>query len=611
MSEEKEKIPVEEVKFLPNAEETKGDADVEKGKPRNGGAFVGLNKDQLQRYADDPYWVRTRKILFITFWVVWVGMVAAAVIIIVLSPKCPPRPEQKWWETSVFYRADVRTFKDSDADGVGDLAGIAEKLGYVVDLVGSGGAVLLSTVFQTGSRDPLRRDVTDFKTIDGEIGNMDNLRDLVKAFHKKGVKVVLEVDPNHSSKEHPFFKDSQKNLTAYRNFYVWKASKPNDATKDAWNNDATRGEFYYGAHGGNLPGFNLKEQAVKDELIASLLFWLREEGVDGFLVSGPELGAGNAYEPESAEFVHELRAAFDAIGDDTGKDRALIVRLGGGGNATQRSIFYGSSKAAGANMIINDRVIKAVGECGGDLGTCLGDAVKASNNIVQESHQARHNGDRAWGNWAVSSVAAGRIASNVDARFIDAFNLLLLTLKGTPMVLYGDELGMKDVTPGNRSSAKTQSVMQWESGALGGFTTAQRAKYSVNGDVDTVNVKHQLALGHDSSSLLAFKSFVELRSNNSFVYGEMEGFSGSNGLVSFVRKAEGHPSFLIAVNLGEHDVIAPASASRPKDGTKAVVVVTTPGAHEGFKVGTKLDFENDKPNLLLKPGVGVVIKMPR
>ena len=95
-------------------------------------------------------------------------------------------------------------------------------------------------------------------------------------------------------------------------------------------------------------------------------FWLREEGVDGFLVSGAELfieDAGNSYQPASAEFVQVLRKAFDEVATDTGKDRALIVRLGGDGNATQKSIFYGTADVAGANLIANDRVAKDLSEC--------------------------------------------------------------------------------------------------------------------------------------------------------------------------------------------------------------------------------------------------------
>ena len=123
-------------------------------------------------------------------------------------------------------QVDVRTFKDSDGDGVGDLAGLNDKLGYLADLVGSGGAIVLRSIFQTSRQDPLRRDVVDFKAVDGEIGNAESLKQLVKAAHKKGIKVALEIDPNHAGKEHQFFKDSVNNVAGYADFFVWEDAKP-------------------------------------------------------------------------------------------------------------------------------------------------------------------------------------------------------------------------------------------------------------------------------------------------------------------------------------------------------------------------------------------------
>ena len=100
------------------------------------------------------------------------------------------------------------------------------------------------------------------------------------------------------------------------------------------------------------------------EIIAGLDFWLREEGIDGFLVSGAEYfveDAGNAFQPESAEVIQAFRTAFDQVGADTGKDRALIVSLSGDGNATQRSLFYGTQQKGGANIVVNDRLADVLG----------------------------------------------------------------------------------------------------------------------------------------------------------------------------------------------------------------------------------------------------------
>lgn len=600
MSGDADKVPVEEVKFLPNGDDPKSESDLEKGKVKKADpdAFVGLTKEELQQFADDPFWVRTRRILFILFWVLWVGMIVAAVIIIVVTPKCPARPDQKWWETSVVYTVDVRTFKDSDGDGIGDLAGVKEKLGYIVDLVGSSGAIALRSIFQTSRKDPLRRDVIDFKTVDGEIGNAEDLKQLVKAAHKKGVKIILEMDPNHTGKEHQFFKDSVDNVAAYADFYVWDLT-----TGSAWTNDPKRGEFYYAANGADFPNLNLKNEAVKEELISTLQFWLMEEGIDGFVVSAVE------NEPESADFVHEIRAAFDGIASDTGKDRALFVRAGS--DPATASVFYGSADAAGAHLVLNHGIVENLknNTCKGAMGKCLANVVGDAKLIVQESHQVKHNKDRPWLNWALSAVGTGRIASAVDEKFVDALNILVLTLKGTPVLMYGDELGMKD----GAGKPSTLSVMQWDSDAdTAGFTSAAKAKFPVNADIATNNVKFQLAHGRDESHLKAFKEIAALRSGNSFAYGKLQHVASDDaGLLTFVRNAEGHPAFYIAVNLGSQPTIVPGKnlGTEIKLPSVASVVFATPGAHGDFKAGTEIDLTTQ--HLLLQPGDGVIIKLGR
>jgi len=511
---ETEKIPIEEVKFLP--------VDPEKGKDngKKTSDFVGLTKEELQEFADDPFWVRTRKILFVLFWVVWVGMVAAAVIIIVLSPKCPARPNQKWWETSAVYRVETKGFKDSDGDGLGDLKGLKDKLKYISSL--GVGAVCLAPlpeeIFKAGGKTP--------------VGSHSDLKALIKAAHKKGVKVVIE-------KEGPL--------------------DPNE-----------------------------EKVAAEAEL-------LKTTQIDGIFV----------IDPQSMEAVVALRTAFDALGKDTGKDRALIVKPNGG-NATQRSMYYGTAEAAGAHIVLNERLVGLAAD-----PEKLEKAIEDTMTITRESNQPKHNDNRAWFNWALSTLAGGRLANNVDEKFVDAFNVLMLTLPGTPIIKYGDELGLK--TPnGFVEGTKASLTMQWSDQKNGGFSDADEINtdLATSPDFETVNVKFQNAVGGGDSHLMTFKNVTELRSKNSLAYGEYQPITfGTGNLFTFLRHAKGHPAFFVAVNLGERAAIVPGPgfATSGIVGNGCEVVVTTPSAHKDISVGKTVYFKDS--HFLVKPGDGVVCQM--
>merc|ERR1711874_56656 len=151
------------------------------------GQYEGLSKEELMKFANDPYWVRLRWILFALFWVIWVAMLVASIVIIINAPKCPSPEPNQWWQKNAMYKVDVRKFNDFD--------GIRNELDY---LVGSGVGKVYITSFTKPS--PSKNDgVLDYKTINPNYGTVDDWKSLVQDFQMRDQKVVIDFIPNHAS----------------------------------------------------------------------------------------------------------------------------------------------------------------------------------------------------------------------------------------------------------------------------------------------------------------------------------------------------------------------------------------------------------------------------
>ncbi len=169
------------VTFSGGASAGKAEADVEKGTNGEAAAVASsdkervtaLTKAELMKYAKDPKWVRLRWILFILFWLAWVGMLVAAVVIIILAPKCPTPPPKQWWQKAPVYEVYVKSFKDSNGDGVGDLKGVESKLDYLKDL--GVGSVWLTPVYKSPMKDN-GYDIEDHKDIDPMFGTIRDFK---------------------------------------------------------------------------------------------------------------------------------------------------------------------------------------------------------------------------------------------------------------------------------------------------------------------------------------------------------------------------------------------------------------------------------------------------
>merc|ERR1712080_469762 len=169
----------EDTKVKITSNETKIDMEKEKKEVEAEG-FKGLSKDELMQYANDPFWVRLRWILFVLFWVIWVAMLAASIAIIVYTPKCPSPEPKVWWQKGPVYKASVKDFPDVDNDGQGDLKGMKESADYLV-------SAWVGTVAQ-------------------ERGSMEDWKDLVTALQDRNIRVMVEMDPTSTS-EHLWYEE--------------------------------------------------------------------------------------------------------------------------------------------------------------------------------------------------------------------------------------------------------------------------------------------------------------------------------------------------------------------------------------------------------------------
>ena len=285
-------------------------------------AFNSLEKDDVKIAFDDSPDAplkptekeiaahrKTRLILVALFGVVVLVLVVVAIIIIAVSPRCSPKTtpapgkanetgDDSWWKHAVIYQLYPRSFFDNSGDGNGDLKGISSKLDYFAEL--GVNALLLNPIYKSNGG----YDVENYTSIDTLFGNMDDFENLLKDAKEKGLKIIMDFIPNHTSKKHPWFEESKKSKTGpKRDWYIWRNGTGDNGTEppnnwlsvsggSAWTYDSTSKQFYLHQFKEEQPDLNLRNQEVKDELKKAMKFWL-DKGVDGFRFDSVQYYAEN------------------------------------------------------------------------------------------------------------------------------------------------------------------------------------------------------------------------------------------------------------------------------------------------------------------------------
>ena len=285
-------------------------------------AFNSLEKDDVKIAFDDSPDAplkptekeiaahrKTRLILVALFGVVVLVLVVVAIVIIAVSPRCSPKTtpapgkanetdDDSWWKHAVIYQLYPRSFFDNSGDGNGDLKGISSKLDYFAEL--GVNALLLNPIYKSNGG----YDVENYTSIDTLFGNMDDFENLLKDAKEKGLKIIMDFIPNHTSKKHPWFEESKKSKNdAKRDWYIWRNGTGENGTEppnnwlsvsggSAWTYDSASKQFYLHQFKEEQPDLNLRNQEVKDELKKAIKFWL-DKGVDGFRFDSVQYYAEN------------------------------------------------------------------------------------------------------------------------------------------------------------------------------------------------------------------------------------------------------------------------------------------------------------------------------
>jgi alpha-glucosidase len=493
---------------------------------------------------------------------------------------------------------------DSDGDGVGDLPGIAGKLDHLrwlgVD------AVWISPIYPSPMAD-FGYDVSDYRGVHPLFGTMDDFDRLLREAHARGLKVLLDFVPNHSSDQHPWFQESRSSRdNPKRDWYIWRDPAPGGGPPNnwlsnfggpAWTFDETTGQYYYHAFLPEQPDLNWRNPQVVDAMLDVLRFWL-DRGVDGFrvdviwhLIKDDEFRDNPAnpdYRPGSNPF-HQFVPVYTTdrpeVHDVIGRMRALFdeyderVLIGEIYLPVERLVtYYGSDDLKGAHLPFNFQLIEAKWDA------------RHIAAMVEEYDRAIPRGG--WPNWVLGNHDQHRIATRVGAEQARVAAVLLLTLRGTPTLYYGDEIGMHDVpippdrvqdpfeknVPGKGLGRDPERTpMQWSGDANAGFTTGE-PWLPVADDFRTINVE---AERDDPRSMLSlYRRLIALRrAEAALAVGGFRSVRAQGDVLAYLRYAESC-WFLVVLNLGA----TAATLHRRAGDPGGVIALATNLEREGTRI---------------------------
>ncbi|WP_019902985.1 alpha-amylase family glycosyl hydrolase [Methylobacterium sp. 77] len=523
-----------------------------------------------------------------------------------------------WWKRGTVYQVYPRSFQDSNGDGVGDLPGITRRLDYLAWL--GVDAVWISPIYPSPMAD-FGYDVADYCGVDPLFGNLSDLDELIEQAHARRLKVILDFVPNHSSIDHPWFGESRASReNQRRDWYIWRDPAPGGGPPNnwlsnfggpAWTFDETSGQYYYHAFLAEQPDLNWRNPALREAMHEVLRFWL-DRGIDGFRVDviwhlmkdegfrdnptnpdfHPEQPEINRFEqvfsadrPEVFDIIAGMRRVLDGY-----DDRVLIGEIY---LPIERLVAYYGSDLSGVDLPFNFQLIQTPWQA---------DAVGA---LVDEYEDALPPGG--WPNWVLGNHDQPRIAARVGEAQARIAAILLLTLRGTPTVYYGDEIGLAHVDipiermrdpwgfnePGHGRDPE-RTPMQWDDTDHAGFTDAE-PWLPLSADKNT---RHVEALRDESTSILTlYRRLLHLRRAHPALavgsYSRLD-VQGLEHVLAYDR-AEAGETLRVVLNFSPSPIVFPLGRE-----SGWIILLSTHSGRSDIAVSETLDIAGDEGVVLVR-----------
>ena len=531
-----------------------------------------------------------------------------------------------WWQRGVIYQIYPRSFKDTTGNGIGDLPGIIEELDYLNDGTEDSlgiDAIWLSPITPSPMAD-FGYDVADYCDVHPLFGDLATFDRLVAGAHRRGIRVILDYVPNHSSDQHPWFIESRSSRdNPRRDWYIWRDPKPDGSPPNnwgsafggpAWTWDETTGQYYLHQFLKEQPELNWRHPEVRAAMMDVLRFWL-ERGVDGFRVdvigllikdaelrdNPPNPNADPDLPPNDIsgrqvqiynrdqEQVHEIIRGFRQLLDEYG-DRCGIGELW---FELPRWIRYYGENNDGLHLPFNFRLMRLPWQA------------QAMRRSVDELEAALP--PFAWPNYVLGNHDRARLASHLGGQAQARLAaMMLLTLRGTPTLYYGDELGMENgvippekiqdppgITLGaERSRDVCRTPMQWDDSPNAGFSSAE-PWLPVSDDFATRNVATQS--DDPASTLNLYRRLLWYRQRTPSLFGgRYQPLDAGDDCFVYLRAA-GDERRLIALNFADDQ----RRVSVPVEGAGQIVISTHLDREESVSLS---GFE-------LRPHEGVIVEL--